>query len=100
MTREHRGGAAGPAGQDRPHRYEQLLRTLMSHCRGEPRAVRIVRVTGRDQEDARRATREEDRAWLWLQHQPDSALSECSVSARQPQASGPNASPSSRLRAS
>jgi len=40
---------------------EQLLRTLMSHCRGEPRAVRIVRVPSRDQEDARRATREEDR---------------------------------------
>ncbi len=40
---------------------EQLLRTLMAHCRGEPRVVRIVRVPSRDQEDARRDTREEDR---------------------------------------
>ena len=40
---------------------EQQLRTLMSHCRGDPRVVRIVRVPSRDQEDARRATREEDR---------------------------------------
>jgi transposase len=40
---------------------EQLLRSLMAHCRGEPRAVRIVRVPSRDQEDARRDTREQDR---------------------------------------
>jgi len=40
---------------------EQLLRTLMSYCRGEPRAVRIVRVPSRDQEDARRDTREQQR---------------------------------------
>jgi transposase len=40
---------------------EQLLRTLMAHCRGEPRVVRIVRVPKPDQEDTRRATRERDR---------------------------------------
>ena len=40
---------------------ELLLRTLMAHCRGEPRVVRIVRVPGPEQEDARRATRERDR---------------------------------------
>lgn len=40
---------------------EQLLRTLMAFCRDEPRVVRIVRVPSRDQEDARRDTREEDR---------------------------------------
>ena len=40
---------------------EQLLRSLMAHCRGEPRAVRIVRVPSADQEDARRDTREQDR---------------------------------------
>jgi transposase len=40
---------------------EQLLRTLMAYCRGEPRVVRIVRVPSRDQEDTRRATREHDR---------------------------------------
>ena len=40
---------------------EQLLRTLMAHCRGEPRVVRIVRVPSRDQEDVRRQTREHDR---------------------------------------
>lgn len=40
---------------------EQLVRTLMSHCRGEPRVVRIVRVPSPDQEDARRASRERDR---------------------------------------
>jgi transposase len=40
---------------------EQLLRSLMAHCRGEPRAVRIVRVPSRDQEDVRRDTREQDR---------------------------------------
>ena len=40
---------------------EQLLRTLMSYCRGEPRTVRIVRAPSREQEDARRTTREQDR---------------------------------------
>lgn len=40
---------------------EQLLRTLMAHCRGEPRVVRIVQVPSPDQEDARRATRERER---------------------------------------
>jgi transposase len=40
---------------------EQLLRTLMAHCRGEPRVVRIVRVPSPEQEDARRATRERGR---------------------------------------
>lgn len=40
---------------------EQLLRTLMAHCRGEPRVVRIVRVPSVEQEDARRASRERDR---------------------------------------
>jgi len=40
---------------------EQLVRTLRSHCRGEPRVVRIVRVPSVEQEDARRATRERDR---------------------------------------
>jgi transposase len=40
---------------------EQMLRTLMAHCRGEPRVVRIVRVPSPEQEDARRASRERDR---------------------------------------
>jgi transposase len=40
---------------------EHLLRTLMAHCRGEPRVVRIVRVPRPDQEDARRGTRERQR---------------------------------------
>jgi transposase len=40
---------------------EQLLRTLMSHCRGEPRVVRIVRVPSGEQEDARHASREHER---------------------------------------
>jgi transposase len=40
---------------------EQLLRTLMAYCRGEPRVVRIVRVPSSDQEDARRDTRERER---------------------------------------
>ena len=40
---------------------ELLLRTLMAHLRGEPRVVRIVRVPGVEQEDARRASRERDR---------------------------------------
>jgi transposase len=40
---------------------EQLLRTLMAYCRGEPRVVRIVRVPDADQEDARRDTRERER---------------------------------------
>jgi transposase len=40
---------------------EQMLRTLMAYCRGEPRVVRIVRVPSSDQEDVRRDTRERDR---------------------------------------
>jgi transposase len=40
---------------------EQMLRTLMAYCRGEPRVVRIVRVPGVEQEDVRRDTRERDR---------------------------------------
>jgi transposase len=40
---------------------EQMLRTLMAYCRGEPRVVRIVRVPSPEQEDARRHTRERDR---------------------------------------
>lgn len=40
---------------------ETMLRTLMAYRRGEPRVVRIVRVPGPEQEDARRATRERDR---------------------------------------
>src|SRR5437879_665457 len=40
---------------------EQLLRTLMAYCRGEPRVVRIVRVPSIAQEDVRRDTRERDR---------------------------------------
>jgi transposase len=40
---------------------EHLLRTLMAHCRGEPRVVRIVRVPSVAHEDARRATRERQR---------------------------------------
>jgi len=40
---------------------EQLLRTLMAYCRGEPRVVRIVQVPSTDQEDVRRDTRERDR---------------------------------------
>ena len=40
---------------------EQLLRTLMAYCRGEPRVVRIVRVPSVEQEDVRRGTRERDR---------------------------------------
>jgi transposase len=40
---------------------EQQLRTLMAYCRGEPRVARIVRVPDREQEDARRDTREYDR---------------------------------------
>jgi transposase len=40
---------------------EQLLRTLMAHCRGEPRVVRVVRVPSAEQEDARRETRERER---------------------------------------
>ena len=40
---------------------ELLLRTLMAYRRGEPRVVRIVRVPSRDQEDARRDTREQQR---------------------------------------
>src|SRR5947209_4516116 len=40
---------------------EQLLRTVMAYCRGEPRVAQVVRVPSREQEDARRDTREEDR---------------------------------------
>jgi transposase len=40
---------------------EQLLRTLMAYCRGEPRVVRLVRVPSPEQEDARRDSREHDR---------------------------------------
>jgi len=40
---------------------ELLLRTLMAHCRGEPRVVRIVRVPSPEQEDARRGSRERQR---------------------------------------
>jgi transposase len=40
---------------------EILLRTLMAHCRGEPRVVRIVHVPTPEQEDARRRSRERDR---------------------------------------
>jgi transposase len=40
---------------------ELLLRTLMAHCRGEPRVVRIVRVPSREQEDVRRGSRERER---------------------------------------
>jgi transposase len=40
---------------------EQILGRLMAHCRGEPRAVRIVRVPSAEQEDVRRDTREEER---------------------------------------
>jgi transposase len=40
---------------------ELLLRTLLAHCRGEPRVVRIVRVPSPEQEDARRVTRDRDR---------------------------------------
>lgn len=40
---------------------ELLVRTLMAHCRGEPRVVRVARVPSREAEDARRASRERDR---------------------------------------
>ena len=40
---------------------ELLLRTLMAYWRGEPRVVRIVHVPSKEQEDARRASRERDR---------------------------------------
>src|SRR5207237_1207475 len=40
---------------------ELLLRTLMAHLRGEPRVVRVAQVPRREQEDARRASRERDR---------------------------------------
>jgi transposase len=40
---------------------ERMLRTLMAHCRGEPRVVRIVRAPTAEQEDARRASRERSR---------------------------------------
>lgn len=40
---------------------EAMLRTLMAHCRGEPRVVRIVRVPSPEQEDIRRGSRERQR---------------------------------------
>ena len=40
---------------------EKMLRTLMAYLRGEPRVVRIVRVTAPEQEDVRRASRERGR---------------------------------------
>jgi transposase len=40
---------------------ELLIRTLMAHCRGEPRVVRVVHVPRVEQEDARRRTRERQR---------------------------------------
>jgi transposase len=40
---------------------EQMLRSLMAYCRGEPRVARIVRVPSREQEDVRRHTREQQR---------------------------------------
>lgn len=40
---------------------EQMLRTLMAYCRGEPRVVRIVHVPSPEEEDARRASRERHR---------------------------------------
>jgi len=40
---------------------EQMLRTLMAYCRGEPRVVRVVRVPSPEQEDTRRDTREQER---------------------------------------
>jgi len=54
---EQRGRRAKTDGID----GEVLLRTLRAHCRGEPRVVRIVRVPSREQEDARRGTRERQR---------------------------------------
>lgn len=40
---------------------EQMIRALMSHLRGEPRALSVVRVPSVAQEDARRPTRERER---------------------------------------
>jgi len=40
---------------------EQLLRTLMAYCRGEPRVVRIARAPAAEEEDARRDSRERER---------------------------------------
>jgi transposase len=40
---------------------EQLLRTLMAYCRGEPRVVRIARAPAAEEEDARRDSRERQR---------------------------------------
>jgi transposase len=54
---EQRGRRAKTDGID----GELLLRTLRAYCRGEPRVVRIVRVPSREQEDARRDTRERQR---------------------------------------
>lgn len=54
---EQRGRRAKTDGID----GELLLRTLRAYCRGEQRVVRIVRVPSREQEDARRDTRERQR---------------------------------------
>lgn len=54
---EQRGRRAKTDGID----GEQMLRTLMAYCRGEPRVVRIVRVPRIEEEDARRASRERQR---------------------------------------
>lgn len=40
---------------------EQLLRTLMAYCRGEPRVVRLARPPAAVEEDARRDSRERER---------------------------------------
>src|SRR5215204_3684943 len=58
---QHCGGAAQPRAKTDRLDGELLLRTLMAHCRGEPRVVRIVRVPSREQEDARRDSRERQR---------------------------------------
>src|SRR5207244_2290216 len=54
-------GAAGPTGEDGPHRWRAFAAHAMAHWRGEPRVVRIVRVPSAEQEDARRDTRERQR---------------------------------------
>jgi transposase len=57
ITVEQRARRAKSDGID----GEQLLRTLMAYCRGEPRVVRIVRAPSAEQEDVRRQSRERDR---------------------------------------
>ena len=72
---------------------ELLLRTLMAFKRGEPRVCAMVVVPTPEEEDRRRLSRERkeqgisksenarlrttmiEAAWLWLRHQPKSALS-------------------------